>query len=101
MNYKTNWIEILFDYFKRYPNVKLKSFGLDFHDESLNIKLKHLKVHSHDKDVIIARTNDCYDLIIFKQQSGGLSYGNINHMWTKVPEHILLRLLTEGKEDLL
>lgn len=101
MNEKIKWVEVILDYAKRFPDVKLKSFDLNFPECVLEVKIKKLQIHRNDPDVLMIRTNDVYDTVIFKHQSGGLSYGNINYVWKKVPENILLRLLTEGKEDLI
>lgn len=103
---KFDWLQVVKQYCNRYPNLELKTFGLNFGYYNTN-QLGELKFDYFQSCLEI---NNCTSPIrhvgIFATNQQGVLYCYVYHKIkryevVKVPEHILLRLLTEGKEDLI
>lgn len=90
MNKGVDWIQVVLDYGKRFPNVTV--YELINCDTLPNIKVSQLK---RDHVVFLCLESLTY----FSNSYGILKY--YYRDFEPVPQHILLRLLTEGKEDLV
>lgn len=93
---KVDWLEVVMDYGKRFPNTKIEDFGLNFTKEMLERKICNLKY-----SWVSYLKYDGLGFNTFTIRSKVLNFYNVECIWEPVPQHILLRLLTEGKEDLI
>lgn len=103
---KLDWLQVVKQYCNRHPNLKLETFGLNF-GYYKNNQLGELKFDYFKSCLEIDNcTKPIRHVAIFATSRGGALF---YYEYTKlkrytaslVPEHILLRLLTEGKEDLI
>ena len=89
-----NWLEVVLDYGKRNPEVRFKHLGLGGYD-----KFSELRYSTSTSLGIsyLCTNNGWYKFRIVQNK---LQYYDVLD-WRFVPKLILLRLLTEGKEDLI
>ena len=97
-----DWLQVILDYGKRFPNETMGSLGLEVAPSVFNLSLSALKRKEEDAKCLIF---DCYTPFhsyfrLYKPIDYWHGDG-INTRWKSVPQHILLKLLTEGKEDLI
>lgn len=90
-------LEVILDYGRRFPDVKIKDLGLNFTTEVLEYKISSLK-YWNNLTLSSIRSNKW---LVFRLDKGELFFGNTEYQWEKVPSHVILRFLTEGKEDLI
>lgn len=88
-------LDVVLDYGKRFPNVKIKDLGLDFTEELMEDKISMLFV-----------LQDCLEHLgkmcsTFRYSNNILYFSNKDYKWQPVSNHIILRFATEGKEDLI
>lgn len=92
-------LEVILDYGRRFPDVKIKDLGLNFSEELLETKIFQLFVlKDYLDDYLECSCKTCY---VFRYNNHILYFSNANYKWEKVPPHVILRFLTEGKEDLI
>lgn len=97
-----DWLQVVIDYGKRFPTRKVKDLGLEFNRQICDTEFEDLE---NDGDCwLVPHDND--GRCVFSTLSENLKYNSIGTVNSSeniipVPDHILLRLLTEGKEDLI
>lgn len=96
MKESINWLEVVMDYGKRFPTATYKElFGSELIELDHNTKFSEMK---NIKNIRLHYCNNNY----FWYSNGSLEYFNFVTLdWVPIPQQILLRLLTEGKEDLI
>lgn len=96
-----DWLQVVLDYGKRFSDVTIEDLGLN--DNRSDTKISEL--HCTELDDLYYHLRDSANVIILstseKMGKGTLEYINRENRWSQVPHQILLRLLTEGKEDLI
>lgn len=105
-----DWLQVILDYGKRFPNettldigligvenVKLSSLQISISGNTLTIE----KLYPNQFDNIIRRTNNTGFPLYWWGGNNSSLQTPIFRTWKPIPQHILLRLLTEGKEDLI
>lgn len=105
MSNDIKWLEVVKDYGKRFPKVTCK----DLLGSVCNCKDRIIDmncVNVNDPEEFYYMQDKKGDNNIFCTVKigglGALEYRDYEHNdWRLVPQHILLRLLTEGKEDLI
>ena len=101
-----NWLDVVLDYCKRFPNKKIKDLGLETDSSIDEYFLYNIYNNAEfDKYKILSINNSIRLISVFSTDiengEGRLEYWDGNVEWKPVPQHILLRFLTEGKEDLI
>lgn len=107
MSEPIKWLEVVLDYAKRFPDIK---FGDLIHNSySYTTEMKDLKLRNASID--LKSLDQMYVLLNLdgiavlgtteRYGEGQLDYRNNHSNWALVPDIVLLRLLTEGKEDLI
>ena len=101
MNEDINWLEVVLNYAKRFPTRTVNELGLEFHHRLRDTKLEDLK---NDRDGWLVPFDN--NICVFSTMTGFFKYNSICNVDTldniiPVPDLIKLRLLTEGKEDLI
>lgn len=104
MNEPINWLEVVMDYGKRFPTATYKElFGL--YNVVNDTKLKDMFIWLNDVNhytFLVTKHGNKYNYYFSTTNFDGT--GNLEFMsvlWEPVPQQILLRLLTDGKEDLI
>lgn len=95
------WLDVVVDYTKRFPYITYKDlFGTDMY----NFKLSEL-YHTYNSDNSYFLCTKTFGNVFSTSDLYGEGYLEVFRFkpygWTKVPDNVLLRLLTEGKEDLI
>lgn len=98
MSEKINWLQVVLDYGKRNPDVTCGDLlGL-----SNDYKISELELYIHGNGYYFLYNNNIKKSYMSTSKSNGKGFLEYRENdWEPVPEHILLRLLTEGKEDLV
>lgn len=99
-----NWLDIVLDYCKRFPNKTVKDLGLETCTLISNCNLCEIFEETNEYR-ILSILNSSMLISVFSTDiengCGRLECWDGNVEWKPVPLHILLRFLTEGKEDLV
>lgn len=95
MKEDTDWFKVVFEYAERFPYRKVKDIGLEFSFDIADTLFKNLV-----DDGWYCVTPSDSDACVFTKFGKVFKYGSGVGIRT-VPQHILLRLLSEGKEDLI
>lgn len=105
MNEKINWLHVVLDYGKRNPDVTFMDlFGFIISEDFSNFKISEMQLNKplHNEYYFLRDENTRKSYFsTFRRNMNGFLQRRGTALWEKVPEHILLRLLTEGKEDLI
>lgn len=89
-----NWIEVVLDYGKRFPDATFRDVGLGKLYKFSNLRFA---TNFRMKDNYLCTDSNWY---VVRNEFGLVEYYDTVN-WLPVPQHILLRLLTEGEEDLI
>lgn len=88
--------DVILDYGKRFPDVRMKDLGLDFTKELMEDRISDLfRIGSRLK---IEQRNH---IVFMFSGEHKLYFSDCVGQWERVPNHIILRFATEGKEDLI
>ena len=99
MKESINWLEVVMDYGKRFPTATIKSLGLKTCD---NIIISDLLLTDSTIPMLqVPHGYNCTNSYHFAGNKHLIHYSGFRNSWKPVPKHILLRLLTDGKEDLI
>ena len=101
INKPISWLGVVIDYGKRFPDCEIGMLGLDFNENQKKCKLLNLRTNfglAYGEMVLCC---DGYEQVFFVCNSSNCLAYNTGTKLKPVPNHVLLRLLTEGKEDLI
>lgn len=107
MSEPIKWLEVVLDYAKRFPDVKLSELipnSYSYTTEMKDLKLGNASIDFKSLDQFYVLLNlDGIAVLGTTERycEGQLDYRNNRSNWELVPDILLLRLLTEGKEDLI
>ena len=93
------WLEVILDFGKRFPNETMGSLGLEVSPSVYNLQLSLLIINPKHSSYM--KFDHDTQIFNFFRVLKTVEYWDNSKKWIEVPQHILLRLLTEGKEDLI
>lgn len=100
-----DWLEVVKDYGKRFPKVTCKDLLGSLTNCRDRIVDMNCVFDNDPEEFYYIQDKNLNDNIFCTVKYGGLGaleYYDLEHNeWRHVPQQILLRLLTEGKEDLI
>lgn len=94
MSESIDWLKVIVEYGKRFPHVKIVDVGLK--KSYKNPYISDLDLYGNENGYLM-----CDGFIYFTYSNGNFCYWDDEKCFAEVPHYILLRLLTEGKEDLI
>lgn len=97
MNENIDWFEVVFEYSKRFPTRKVKDLGLEFYGNIGNTEFKDL---IDDTKGWLIPNKPRVTTGVFSKLGGSFAFNGIKD-FKPVTNNVLLRLLTDGKEDLI
>lgn len=95
-----DWLRVILDYGKRFPTVTTDDLNLNIRHICLPIPISMLR---DDKSgwLVYGFGGECVFSVNEKLRYASDVKHDGTYDWKPVPDHIKLRLLTEGKEDLI
>ena len=94
MSESIDWLKVIVEYGKRFPHVKMGDIGLK--NSYKNPYISDLDLYGNENGYLMRD-----GFIYFTYSNGDFCYRKDEKFFAKVPHYILLRLLTDGMEDLI
>lgn len=99
MSEQIDWLKVVIDYGKRFPDVKLGDLFPLMYRGIKDFKISELYRECSVSETLRSQIDN--ENCIYHKESVFEYFTGRDDGWLRVPQHILLRLLTEGEEDLI